>query len=687
MTQSRSHGALRSSAQCLLSTLKATGLAAAITAAGASGAFAQTTLTSNSTGTHGGHYYSFWKDSGDASFTLHNGGRYASQWSNSTNNWVGGKGWNPGGAKVVNYEGYYGVSNSQNSYLALYGWTRNPLIEYYVIESYGSYNPSSCNGGTNYGSFQSDGATYNVRRCQRVNQPSIDGTATFYQYFSVRSPKKGFGQISGTINVGNHFNYWASQGLNLGSHDYMVLATEGYQSSGNSDISVSEGSSGGSSSGGSTSSGSSSGSTTSSSGGGGGGITVRARGTNGDERISLRVGGSAVASWTLSTSAQSYSYTGGASGDIQVEFTNDASGRDVILDYIQVNGETRQAEDMEYNTSTYANGECGGGSYSETMHCNGVIGFGDTTDCFSGSCSGSSSTSSSGGGSTGSSSSGGGSSSSGGNCSGYVGITFDDGPGNYTNTLINALKTNNLTPVTWFVQGQYIQGNSSAAQQLMSVGEIQNHSWNHPDMSSYSYSQVVDQISRTTQAIRGVGAPSPTLYRPPYGNNSTAIQQAVQNQGLRYITWDVDSRDWDGASSSQIAAAAGQLQNGQVILMHDHDYHTRTINAIPAIASGLRSRGLCAGRIDPNTGRAVAPSGSTSSSSSGGGSTSSTSSSGGGSSSSSSGGGGSCVCNWWGTTYPICQNSTGWGWENNRSCIGTATCNSQGTGGGGVVCN
>ena len=124
-------------------------------------------LTSNSTGTHNGYYYSFWKDSGDASFDLLEGGRYKSQWTNSTNNWVGGKGWNPGGPKVVNYSGSYNVDNSQNSYLALYGWTRNPLIEYYVVESYGSYNPASCSGGTDYGSFQSDGATYNVSRSPR----------------------------------------------------------------------------------------------------------------------------------------------------------------------------------------------------------------------------------------------------------------------------------------------------------------------------------------------------------------------------------------------------------------------------------------------------------------------------------------------------------------------------------------
>jgi hypothetical protein len=204
------------------------------------GASAQT-LTSNATGTHDGFYYSFWKDSGDASFGLQAGGRYTSHWTKSTNNWVGGKGWETGSTdRVVHYSGTFGVDDSQNSYLALYGWTRNPLIEYYVIESYGSYNPANCGGGTDYGSFQSDGATYNVRRCQRVQQPSIDGTQTFYQYFSVRTPKKGFGAISGTITFANHVKFWASKGLKLGTPDYQVLATEGYQSRGSSDITVSE---------------------------------------------------------------------------------------------------------------------------------------------------------------------------------------------------------------------------------------------------------------------------------------------------------------------------------------------------------------------------------------------------------------------------------------------------------------
>jgi GH35 family endo-1,4-beta-xylanase len=48
----------------------------------------------------------------------------------------------------------------------------------------------------------------------------------------------------------------------------------------------------------------------------------------------------------------------------------------VQVDYITVNGSTRQAEAQSYNTAFYTNGSCGGGGFSEWMHCNGVIGFG-----------------------------------------------------------------------------------------------------------------------------------------------------------------------------------------------------------------------------------------------------------------------------------------------------------------------
>ncbi|TVY89313.1 Endo-1,4-beta-xylanase B [Lachnellula willkommii] len=188
--------------------------------------------TPSETGTNNGYYYSFWTD-GAGSVTYANGaaGTYTVTWSGDAGNFVAGKGWNPGAARTINFSGDYNPTG--NSYLSIYGWTKDPLIEYYIVESFGTYDPSSA--ATQSGSVTADGSTYKILQTTRTNEPSIEGTATFQQYWSVRENHR----TSGSVNVTAHFDAWAALGLTLGTHDYQILATEGYHSSGTATMTVS----------------------------------------------------------------------------------------------------------------------------------------------------------------------------------------------------------------------------------------------------------------------------------------------------------------------------------------------------------------------------------------------------------------------------------------------------------------
>ncbi|MDF6022720.1 polysaccharide deacetylase family protein [Streptomyces sp. JH34] len=190
-------------------------------------------------------------------------------------------------------------------------------------------------------------------------------------------------------------------------------------------------------------------------------------------------------------------------------------------------------------------------------------------------------------------------------CNGYVGLTFDDGPSSSTPALLDALKRNGLR-ATMFNQGQNAAAGPSQVRAQVDAGMwVGNHSYTHPHLTQQTQIQIDSEISRTQQAIASAGGGTPKLFRPPYGESDSTVRASAAKYGLTQIIWDVDSQDWNGASTDAIVQANARLTDGQVILMHD--WPANTLAAVPRIAQGLASRGLCAGMISPQTGRAVAP--------------------------------------------------------------------------------
>lgn len=192
------------------------------------------TLYNNKTGAQDGYDYELWKDTGNTSMTLNPGGTFECSWS-SINNALFRKGKKFDSTKTYQQIGNisfdYGCDYrpNGNSYLCVYGWTVDPLVEYYIVDSWGTWRPP---GGTPKGQITVDGGTYDVYETTRYNAPSIQGDTTFKQYFSVRTSKR----TSGTISVSEHFKAWERMGLRCGKLYESALNIEGYQSSGYANV-------------------------------------------------------------------------------------------------------------------------------------------------------------------------------------------------------------------------------------------------------------------------------------------------------------------------------------------------------------------------------------------------------------------------------------------------------------------
>ena len=174
----------------------------------------------------------------------------------------------------------------------------------------------------------------------------------------------------------------------------------------------------------------------------------------------------------------------------------------------------------------------------------------------------------------------------------YCALTFDDGP--RPAFLDQALKVLDEKGVraTFFCVGTEIAEYPDWIKKVHAGGhEVENHSWNHPQLTKLSASGVRSQLTRTSDRIESLIGVRPEFVRPPYGANNGTTRATIEELGCSMALWDVDPYDWQGSATPNrtLTRILSHAHRNAVILMHEAQ---PTLKALPDIIDGLRKRGF-----------------------------------------------------------------------------------------------
>jgi peptidoglycan/xylan/chitin deacetylase (PgdA/CDA1 family) len=194
---------------------------------------------------------------------------------------------------------------------------------------------------------------------------------------------------------------------------------------------------------------------------------------------------------------------------------------------------------------------------------------------------------------------------------GLVALTFDDGPvRGLTAQLVDILQARHV-PATFFMVGSRVRTAPRVARLVARAGfTIGNHTWSHPQLTRLSDRAIRHEIRSTAHELRSNGIRPSTLMRPPYGAIDARVRADVHDLGLVPVLWNVDSADWKGGSTRQIAASIlRQLRphKSNIVLQHDGITNSpASVAAVPLVIRAARHRGYCFAGLGPH-GRMVAP--------------------------------------------------------------------------------
>ena len=172
-----------------------------------------------------------------------------------------------------------------------------------------------------------------------------------------------------------------------------------------------------------------------------------------------------------------------------------------------------------------------------------------------------------------------------------VALTFDDGPSPYTDRLLQILNQNDARS-TFFLIGNKVAANPAGAKRIADAGmEVENHTWEHPNMTTIPPEDIGSQISKANDAIQAATGQRPKLLRTAGGLINDNVLAAAKQQGMADVNWDVIPFDWvnDSNTAATRYMLMTQIKPGSVVLFHDT--YSSTVDLVYQFIPVLRANG------------------------------------------------------------------------------------------------
>lgn len=169
-----------------------------------------------------------------------------------------------------------------------------------------------------------------------------------------------------------------------------------------------------------------------------------------------------------------------------------------------------------------------------------------------------------------------------------IALTFDDGPGAYTEQLLDGLKQRGAR-ATFFIVGQCVGGREKTVRRAFDEGhQIAQHTYDHPQLSKCDNDKIAWELNKTTQKLYdAVGMEFRMMLRPPYGDYNDRVMQQIR---MPAIMWSIDPIDWRDRNSDTVRdRIVNAAFDGAIVL--SHDIHKTTVPGVLAAIDILQKQG------------------------------------------------------------------------------------------------